>query len=109
MGAYLDFIPTIKPGKFQGTMDCFLFQLHPKVSKWQAKEPPPMESGRPGFLQLALFENDYLCIGFGGKGPAIRADDQLRKGRTYESETFLNEPLVPSNDFEIANVELIKL
>jgi len=36
---------------------------------------------------------DYLAIGSGDKGPALRIDETLKVGRSYQSETFQNEPL----------------
>ena len=101
-GAYLDVMPQFKQDKFQGTPASFVFSLSPSVQKYTCVG----EKGRVG-----LFEKDYLCVGFDGKGPAIRVDDLLKTGRTYESETFRNQPLgiENGNDFCVACMEVIKI
>ena len=101
-GAYLDVMPQFKQDKFQGTPASFVFSLSPSVQKYTCVG----EKARVG-----LFDKDYLCVGFDGKGPAIRVDDLLKTGRTYESETFRNQPLgiENGNDFCVACMEVIKI
>ena len=40
-----------------------------------------------------LASTEYLSVGAGGKGPALRFDDKLKDGSTFECETFNNELL----------------
>ena len=62
-----------------------------------------------------MFDGTYFLIGFDDKGPAIRVDDVLKQGRSYQSATFKNEPLTldpnegSCNDFKIAKLEVIKI
>lgn len=62
--------------EFQGSLDSFVFSLHPQVKCFKA-------TGNNDFQMLA--DSSYLAIGMGGEGPALRVDETLNQGRTYRS------------------------
>lgn len=105
-GALIDTMPTCRSSiQFVGTPDSFVFTLHPMVNKYPSTHKNS---------QIALFAADYFTIGMEGGGPALRIDDKLKIGRTYQSDTFDNEPLTQTegstaNDFKIIKFEILKL
>ena len=49
-----------------------------------------------------------------GQGPAIRLDERLEKGKSYQSETFMNSLLTEKTgfkgeEFEVDDIELFLL
>ena len=57
-----------------------------------------------------LADSNYLAIGMGGEGPALRVDETLNQGRTYRSETYENDALTGEesllqNEFEVQDFE----
>ncbi len=50
---------------------------------------------------------EAFWFGAGGNGPAFQVDAIMEQGQTYESETFLNQPLTgdSENFFKVATFE----
>ena len=101
-GAFLDVIPdSSKKEKFVGTSDCFVFSLKPTLVKY------------PALISeyVALFDPEYFSIGSKGAGPALRVDDLLKMGSSYESATFGNQSLMSKPglncSFEIVEMEVL--
>lgn len=98
----IDAIPvSTSKNVFQGMVNCMVFCLHPKVRCYGY-------TGENEFQMLA--DLDYLAIGMGGEGPAIRIDEKLQYGKSYRSETYNNNVLTckkgaMGHDFEVQDLE----
>jgi len=81
---------------FYGTSECFLFTFVPefRIYKWHGEN----------FYFIHGTEQD-LSYGSGDGHAGLWLDADLNKGRTEECATFGNQPLVPSKDFIIRNLE----
>jgi len=89
-----------KPRDYYGTGECFLFNVENnelKVHKWSKKDNFIMNSS-----------SSHLGMGGGIKGFAFCLDEDLDNGSASECQTFdLNHPIIPENDFRVAELELI--
>ncbi|XP_045797829.1 oxidation resistance protein 1-like [Trifolium pratense] len=99
-GALLDcpLIPTTRP-KYQGTHQTFVFTNvdgHPRIFR-------PTGANRYYYL----CSNDSLALGGGGGGGfALYLDGDLLTGTSGPSDTFGNQCLAHTPEFELKNVEL---
>ena len=64
-------------------------------------------SGNNEYQMLA--DLNYLAIGMGGDGPALRVDETLSTGRSYKCLAYENENLMGKgnlkNEFEVQDFE----
>lgn len=108
-GAFISAFPSFDPrNPFVGTSDSFVFSLAPFGFKmYQAKS----ETNKY-YMEC---NPNYISIGSGFDGPAIRVDGNLGKGSTNRCETFESPVLAGNGEkhvddaFEVYNVELFIL
>lgn len=97
-------------GSYFGNGETFLFTLKPKVLKysWVGDNSIGSATGSSNH-STQLFMNaspNHITVGAGG-GTGLWLDQELSHGRSERCDTFQNEPLVASVDFECALVEVI--
>ena len=73
-GVFLDVMPQPYSVQHQGGHETFVFGLKPDLCHY------PSAQANEFFLLAAT---DYLSVGAGGKGPALRFDDKLKDGSTF--------------------------
>lgn len=102
-GAFLDTVIVQSVTYYIGSDESFLFAFNQdrRACYYSAKVNN----------QYCVGGKDYLQIGSGGDGPAIRLNESLQEGQTSKCETFNNEPLTNSGEsfFEVAAVEAIMI
>jgi len=83
--------------KSYGNGETFVFSLNKalQVWKWTCKN---------NFFVLC--SDKALCVGIDDGKFAIYLDENLNRGRSQSCETFDNEPLSPSGDFHVAEIEV---
>ena len=104
-GAYVDLVPSVlpsNPNTFQGQSDCFVFTFSPHPKKFSSSNSND---------RYCLFKNEYFTIGSGGEGPALRIDESLTSGKSYDCETFGSTCLTDgvgfkANEFQVEDFEL---
>jgi len=85
MGCLIDDMPVpTSKNVFQGGSDAFVFSLAPTIKQFRY-------TAENDFQMLA--DLNYLAIGMGGDGPALRVDMELKTGRSYRSLTYDNDVL----------------
>lgn len=93
--------------KYFGNGETFLFKLQPKTSvyKWigTQKRAINIQPNQELFLRATKTQ---LSIG-GGNGDGILINSNLTSGYTSKCDTFENEPLSNTSDFQIAIIEVI--
>ena len=102
-GVFLDMMPFPNSQQFQGGHDSFVFTVRPNLEAFYSTQ-------KNDFILMAAL--DYMAVGAGGKGPALRIDDLLKDGNTYVSDTFENKLLHGRtegkflNDFKVQDLEM---
>jgi hypothetical protein len=83
--------------KSYGNGETFVFSLNKalQVWKWTCKN---------NFFVLC--SDKALCVGIDDGKFAIYLDENLDRGRSQPCETFDNEPLSPTGDFRVAEIEV---
>lgn len=100
LGCLIDEVPEpTSKSVFQGSLDSFVFCLYPDVKHFKFTGANEMQM---------LADINYLAIGMGGEGPALRLDEKLQYGKSYRSLTYENEILTckaeddfKKNEFEV--------
>uniref|UniRef100_A0A915DZ55 TLDc domain-containing protein n=1 Tax=Ditylenchus dipsaci TaxID=166011 RepID=A0A915DZ55_9BILA len=93
--------------RYFGTGESFVWHLHPElqlpvVYGWAGQNSDHPDSCPQMFMTAG---DRFLIIGSGG-GDAIAIRDELTRGLSYPCETFASPALVPSNEFEIDELEV---
>jgi len=86
---------------FQGSFESFVFSLEPEVASYKS-------TGNNEYHMLA--DLNYLAIGMGGDGPALRVDETLSTGWSYKCVTYDNQVLIDvadkfKNEFQVQDFE----
>lgn len=87
-GAFLSHLPGLSnPNTYFGTSECFVFKCRPmwEAQAWYSSPDAPQ--------YYICASPDYMCIGGGGDGMAIRLDKSLQSGVSDKCSVFNNPPL----------------
>ncbi|GBN56242.1 TBC1 domain family member 24 [Araneus ventricosus] len=89
-----------------GTGETFLFTIVPDIKKyhWVGSE---CGSDVPHSAKLFMAADNRMINVGAGNGQGLLLDDNLLYGRTEHCDTFDNEPLCSSKDFQCKIVEVI--
>lgn len=98
--------------KFFGTGETFLFKLRPEAAKYEWIGRHIQASGGETSINQELFlyaDNKILIVGGSGglDGNGLQIDENLQFGSTNKCNTFLNDPLCETCNFEIAILEVL--
>lgn len=91
-----------------GTGETFIFTIAPKCKKysWVGIHQNSGSSSLKHAEELFMAGDATMLTIGGGSGQAILLDEDIRFGRTESCQTFSNQPLCASNDFECKVVEV---
>ncbi|CAL1262948.1 unnamed protein product [Larinioides sclopetarius] len=95
-----------KKHSYFGTGETFLFTIVPEVKKytWVGSE---CGTDVPHSAKLFMAADSRMINVGAGNGQGLLLDDNLLYGRTEHCDTFANEPLCSSKDFQCKIVEVI--
>lgn len=88
--------------RYQGTGECFVFQLWPHMVKYSWQRPTPSQARNDFFMLLA---QDSIGIG-GGPHFAVWLDSDLLHGNSGVCDTFGSPVLSGAEDYKVKNLEL---
>ena len=102
-GTFLDTVITKTIKSYIGSTDSFLFGFYSdKRAQYFSQRVNS---------QYCIGGDDYIQIGGGADGPAIRLNDTLQEGQTNPCETFASPKLTSTEDtfFAVKSLEIILL